>query len=83
MVRSQVTRAIATLEKEKLVRVVDRSYKNFTVELRALDGSDEPYAMPGSRTKIIEIPGTLFLKMWHVTLTPTQLGCLLTGYAAE
>jgi hypothetical protein len=83
--RSTVARVLDRLAKLKLITVEEKRHGHVIVQLLALDGSGDRYAMPRrSETKVVHVPtGQLFANGWHRKLTHVELAGLLIALTEE
>lgn len=83
--RSTITRVFSRLESLNLLSFEEKHHGQVVVQLRALDGSGAPYAMPRrAETKVVYVPtGPLFANRWHKKLSAVELGALLVALTEE
>jgi hypothetical protein len=83
--RSIVARTLSRLAQLRLITVHEKRYGQVIVQLRALDGSGDPYTMPHRKTtKVTHVPtGPLFGNGWHLELTHVELAALLIALTEE
>jgi hypothetical protein len=83
--RSAITRVLAKLAHRQLIAVEETPRGRIVIQLRALDGSGDPYTMPrASETKVVRVmTGPLFANHWHQRLTAVELAGLLIALTEE
>jgi hypothetical protein len=81
--RSTMTRALDHLVRLKLIAIKAQRHGHTVIQLRALNGTGDPYTMPHRSEKVIYVPGALFHNGWHHTLAPKELAALLIALCEE